>query len=284
MSKIGLVLEGGGFRGAYTAGALSWLIDHDITFDYGTGISSGAMHLCFFLEKQKEYMRVTSVEYMSDKTIVGLYPLLHEGKYVGYDRMFDDLLVNEVGFTCDGLKELNTKNEIGLFDVEKGDTVFVDVKEATIKMLKASCSLPIVGKTEKINGSTYFDGGIKIMVPIERSVEQGNDKHLVIVTKPAGYIRKPAGFFLRTIMKLFFLKQPKVGEIYTIRHINYEKQMNQVYDLEKEGKALLVRPSKTIPVARFKGDRENLEKLYQLGYQDMEDRKEEILKFLEKAM
>ena len=33
MGKTGLVLEGGGMRGAYTAGVLTWLIDHEIEFD-----------------------------------------------------------------------------------------------------------------------------------------------------------------------------------------------------------------------------------------------------------
>ena len=42
MEKIGLVLEGGGVRGAYTVGALSWLKDNHISFDYSVGISSGA--------------------------------------------------------------------------------------------------------------------------------------------------------------------------------------------------------------------------------------------------
>ena len=32
MEKIGLVLEGGGIRGAYTAGAVKWLNDNNITF------------------------------------------------------------------------------------------------------------------------------------------------------------------------------------------------------------------------------------------------------------
>lgn len=40
--------EGGGMRGAYTAGVLTWLIDHEIEFDYGVGISAGAMNLCSF--------------------------------------------------------------------------------------------------------------------------------------------------------------------------------------------------------------------------------------------
>ena len=42
MEKFGLVLEGGGVRGAYTAGALAWLQDNDIYLDYNVGISSGA--------------------------------------------------------------------------------------------------------------------------------------------------------------------------------------------------------------------------------------------------
>ncbi len=47
MSKIktSLVLEGGGLRGAYTAGALTWLIDQGIEFDSSYGISTGAVHL-----------------------------------------------------------------------------------------------------------------------------------------------------------------------------------------------------------------------------------------------
>ena len=50
--RIALVLEGGGLRGAYTAGCLSWLIDEGIEFDGAYGISSGAVHLTAFLKKR----------------------------------------------------------------------------------------------------------------------------------------------------------------------------------------------------------------------------------------
>ena len=35
MGKLGLVLEGGGMRGAYTAGCLAWMIENKIVTDYG---------------------------------------------------------------------------------------------------------------------------------------------------------------------------------------------------------------------------------------------------------
>ena len=41
-NKIALVLEGGGFRGCYTAGALTWLYEHGYMFDYTVSISATA--------------------------------------------------------------------------------------------------------------------------------------------------------------------------------------------------------------------------------------------------
>ena len=60
--KTGLVLEGGGMRGIYTAGVLDVFMENGITFDGVIGVSAGAIHgcsLCIRTERQK-------------------YPVLHE--------------------------------------------------------------------------------------------------------------------------------------------------------------------------------------------------------------
>lgn len=60
--KTGLVLEGGGMRGIYTAGVLDVFMENGITFDGVIGVSAGAIHGCSFVsgtERQK-------------------YPVLHE--------------------------------------------------------------------------------------------------------------------------------------------------------------------------------------------------------------
>ena len=118
------------------------------------------------------------------------------------------------------------------------------------------------------------------MIPIERSLEKGCTKHLVITTKPADYVRKPGSPAVKVLMALFYPKYPQLRRDYNIRHINYYKQIHLIEDLVSQGKALYIRPSKTIKVARFKGEPDTLKALYDLGYQDMEDRKEEILRFM----
>nr|WP_243015430.1 patatin-like phospholipase family protein [Clostridium sp. AM54-37XD] len=53
MTKTGLVLEGGGMRGIYTAGVLDVFLDHNITVDGVIGVSAGAIHGASFVSKQR---------------------------------------------------------------------------------------------------------------------------------------------------------------------------------------------------------------------------------------
>ena len=86
MEKLGLVLEGGGIRGAYTAGALEWLKDNNVKFDYYVGISSGAAYLSFYLEDRVEVAHKMATYYTCQKDVVGLKALLRCGHYVDYEK------------------------------------------------------------------------------------------------------------------------------------------------------------------------------------------------------
>ena len=46
--KTGLVLEGGGMRGIYTAGVLDVFLEHNISFDGVIGVSAGGAYCWFF--------------------------------------------------------------------------------------------------------------------------------------------------------------------------------------------------------------------------------------------
>lgn len=46
-AHAGLVLEGGGMRGVFTAGALDFLMDKKVYFPYTIGVSAGACNRAF---------------------------------------------------------------------------------------------------------------------------------------------------------------------------------------------------------------------------------------------
>ena len=283
--KISLVLEGGGFRGAYTAGCLSWLIDEGIEFKYAYGISTGAVHLCSYLIKEKKYLYDLSTDYIADKQLVGWRSVLREGRYVGYDYLFYHIFPEVFHYDMERVLKVDTEAKVGIYDLDLGKTVYERAKELDKDMilLKGACTLPILGRIVDYEGRHLLDGGITKMIPIEEAVNDGIDYHLIITTKPEGYVRKAASWPLKTLMKLNYLKYPSIAKDYAIRHINYQKQIDIIHNLQNAGKALLFCPSEIIPVKRLTGDKENLKKLYELGRKDMEKRKQAIYDLLAKA-
>lgn len=283
MERFGLVLEGGGVRGAYTAGALTWLHEKGIRFDYGTGISVGALYLTCFETGNLAAAKNMAIEYASDKSNVGWRALLKEGFYVAYRHIFEDHLKAKEHLNVQSLKKENPDMEIGLYDLEKAEVVWYNASQIDDEMevLLAACSLPIVSKIVDIDGHRFLDGGIIKMIPIERALEKGCTKNLVITTKPAGFVRKKGSKIVEWLMKFCYPTYPQLCEDYQIRHINYYEQMSLVEELVEKKEALLIRPTQTIPISRFKGNKENCAKLFELGYRDMEERKAEILSFLQ---
>ena len=278
--KVALVLEGGGMRGAYTAGCLSWLVDQGLEFEGNYGISTGAVHLSSFLMKNKQYLYEFSTDYIADKKIVGLEPFLREGRIVGYDYIFDHLFPEIFHFDVEKLRESAKDRiaKIGVYDLSVQKTVYKELKDMDehYRFLKGACTLPIIGRIVPYKGGKYLDGGITDMIPIEEAERDGNDRYLVITTKPAGYVRKPAGFFLRTLMRLNYLQYPQIAADYAVRHLNYNKQISLIDALVEEKRAVYMLPSEKVDVSRLRGDKADLRCLYELGRSDMEERKAEI--------
>ena len=95
-------------------------------------------------------------------------------------------------------------------------------------------------------------------------------------------MRKPSSKMLLNTSKMAYHNQALIDAL-KIRSDVYYEEMNLVDDLQKEGKALLLRPSKNLGVKRFSGDAEALKQLFELGKADCETRKAELLSFLGKA-
>ena len=282
MERIGLVLEGGGVRGAYTSGCLAWLYDNNIHFDYSVGISSGAVYLSCFLMGRPDIAKNMSTIYACDPNMTGFGALRHCGYYVDYEMIFEKYLRGQENMSCQPLIDENPDMEVGAYDLEEGKTVWFSPKDMDpdLVLLRSTCALPVASAIVEYRGRKLLDGGITKMIPIERAVEKGCTKVMVITTKPADFVRKPASKFIRFLMKRIYKNYPQVEKDYQVRHINYYKQINMIKEMVIHEKAILMYPTETVNVNRFKGDHEQCLKLYELGYADMEKRRDEIFAFM----
>mgnify|MGYP003316678227 CR=1 FL=1 len=236
--KTSLVLEGGGMRGAYTAGALSWLIDNNIEFDNAYGISTGAVHLCSYLIKDKKNLKDFSTKYITDKNAIGIRSILRCFHLVDYDYLFYELMMKKCKYDFSALKSVKTNGRIGTYELSSGKAEYHNVQEIDIEELKAACTLPFLGRIAKLGDRQMLDAGISDMIPIEQSIKDGCERHLIITTKPAGYVRKPSNKFVVQAMKLRYRNCPNIASDYAIRHLNYYKQINMIKASGKKDEAL----------------------------------------------
>ena len=283
LKKTALVLEGGGMRGCYTAGAMTWLYEHGYEFPYCVSISATAIHSLYYAAGKMKELHDISVLSPVDPNFIGVRALLNEGALVGYNYMADKYIrptYKEVLEILRNNKDLDL--EIGMYNMTQQCLQYKNQYELddNADILKASCTLPISGFMTEVDGEKYLDGGIDTMVSTARAKSKGYDKMLVIVTKDKNYVRKPNGFFLTLLLKIIYHSYPKMLETLDHRTEAYYDQMDSVYQLEEQGNAILIRPSRDCGVKRFSGTVEQMEELFKLGWQDMEDRKDDLVKFL----
>ncbi len=278
MKKVGIVLEGGGMRGAYTAGVLAWLIENKFVADYVVGISSGAMYGAFYCIEDVDLLRKASIEIAPDKNNVGIRAFLKEGQIVAYDRLYDQEMV-KAGFDHQKLSSSKSDLEIGVYSLEEYETLWKtqhDVaKEA--KWIKAACALPIFGRFVKIQDTLYTDGGITSMIPVGRALKQGIDNLLIVTTKSPEYVRKPfPRWQIWLLNNIIYRKHRQMVADFDSRTRVYYQERQLVDQLVEENKAINLYPTRETGVSRYTGTREQFLDLFDLAYENCEENRASI--------
>lgn len=69
LCRAGLILEGGGMRGVYTAGVLDCFLDEGLFFNRCYGVSAGAGQACSYLSRAARPRSATAMDYLRDKPL-----------------------------------------------------------------------------------------------------------------------------------------------------------------------------------------------------------------------
>ena len=281
MSRVGIVAEGGGTKAAYSAGVLKCLLEHDIVLPYCVGISAGTEILLSYVSKQVDRLEVTGIDAPCQKGVVGLRPFLKEGSIFGIEATYD-FIESRVPLDLEAFQNSETQMEVGLYNlkthkVEYFDKSHIDKDET---LIKSSCALLLLSKPYEFKGEMWMDAGLVDMISIEQSIRQGNQKHIVISTKEVGYVRKPAPNWQLRLAKLVY-KDDVIVQDLKKRHERYNQQWGLVDQLEKDGKALVLRPHKDLGITRYTTDPKKLHPWFQLGYDETMERMDQIKEFCE---
>lgn len=281
MYQAGLVLEGGGMKGVYSSGVLDFFLDRGLEFSSCYGVSAGACSLCSFLSKQRGRAYHTNVDYLEDKNYCSLYSLLKTGDLFGADMCYYRIPETLNPYDYETFEKYEGKFFSVVTNIETGHPEYILIRDmhTDIEAVRASASLPLVSRNVKIGDKLYLDGGISDAIPIRRSMEDGNRKNVVIMTKEVGYRRSPSSSL--SLIKMKYRKYPKVYELMKNRHDAYNDTLDFLNEEVEKGSVFLIQPKKKSNVGRIEKDKDKLKALYEEGYRETSECYHDLIKFLE---
>jgi predicted patatin/cPLA2 family phospholipase len=279
--KVGLVLEGGAMRGVYTAGVLDVFLDEKIKIDGIIGVSAGALFGVNYASKQKGRTIRYNKNYIRDKRYISIRSLIKTGNIVNKDFAY-----YKIPFELDKFDEKEfEKSKIDYYavitNVETGEGEYPKITncEKQIELLRASSSMPFVSKMVEVDGNKYLDGALADSIPYEKMMELGYDKIIVVLTRDINYRKKKRN---PLIAKTFYRKYPELVEKINSRYKVYNDSVEKLKELEKEGKVLVIRPSKDLHIKRIEKNVDKLQAQYDLGISDAQKNIKEVKKYLKK--
>lgn len=280
--QAGLILEGGGMKGVYTAGVLDYFMKHEVEFSSCYGVSAGACQLCNYMSKQYKRSYRVFMNYLDDPEYFGWKSLLLTGDIFGA-KMCYDTVPNELDlFDYDTANAYPGKCYAVITDVNTAKPVYypmIDLRKDMIGV-RASSSLPLVSKNVIIDGVPYLDGGISDSIPLLKSIEDQNKKHVLILTKASDYRKKESSHM--RLLKIKYRAFPELVKAMQERHVHYNHVMDLIEEYERDGKIFVIRPQNQNPVSRLERDKEKLKALYLEGYHDAKRSFKQMTQYLEK--
>ena len=274
--KTALIMEGGAMRGMFTCGVIDVLLENDIRFDGAAGISAGAVLGCNFKSRQIGRPLRYNKAYCRDPRYCSIRSLIKTGDLYGADFCYRELPDLLDPFDRKAYADNPMEFYVGATDVATGKCVYhlcMDGGDTDMLWFRASASMPAVSRPVRIDDQEYLDGGISDSVPYAYMEHQGYNRNVIILTQPKGYRKRPGA---SAVMKPFLRRIPKISEAMEHRHEMYNRQMDELDQREAEKTALIIRPPEDLRIGRTEKNPQELERVYQIGRREAENRMEEI--------
>nr|WP_235607341.1 patatin family protein [Bifidobacterium italicum] len=268
-NSTAIIDVGGGFRAIFGAGVLDRCLDEGIAFDHAYGISAGSANLTSFIAGQNTRAHRFYTEYAFRKEYASMDAYMRTGNYCDLDYVYGTLSNHDGEYPLD--YEAFAANPTGL-DVVAADGLTGEPRYFTkhdmhyddYTILKASSAVPVACKPVVIDGVPYFDGGIADPIPVQRAVDAGYDRIVVVLTRLKDVLREqhkdvaPARLLSRSY--------PAAGDALLNRYRTYNDEVALAKRYEEEGRVLILAPEDLYGLSTMSKTYEGLERMYRAGY------------------
>lgn len=282
MSKTLLLLEGGAYRGIFTAGVLDVFLRQDLHFDAVAGISAGSLCGYNFVSRDQGRTRRILLEYGNDPRYFSVQNLLHTGHSVGDDFLFFTLM-ELIPFDMQTFRSSPTVFAAGATNCRTGEIVYFEKGKTPHfnDCILASCSMPLSGRMVWIDGDPYLDGGVAEHAPLtylDRHPEY--DKVVLVLTRPLDARKLPISQIQRRALHAVYHRSKVLYPLLLREPDLFNEQRARIAKMARAGKLFVIGPDKQFRVRRVERDTEKLREGYDQGVRTAEENLPAMLAYL----
>ena len=260
---------GGGFRAIFGAGVLDRCLEEGIAFDHCYGVSAGSANLTSFLAHQHGRNHTFYTQYAFRKEYASVNSFIHNHNFANLDYVYGTLSNHdgENPLDYEAFAANPAQFTVVACDARDGSTKYFtkdDMHYDDYDVLKASSAVPVACQPYVIDGVPYFDGGIADPVPVQKAIDDGCDRIVLVLTRPKDVIREqhkdvaPARILRRS--------RPEAAERLLERYATYNTEVAVAKQYEAEGKVLILAPEVLYGLSTLSKTYEGLERMYRAGY------------------
>ena len=260
--KLGLALEGGANRTIFSSGVTDGLLDLGIMADHITGVSAGIAYGVSYISRQRGRNLQILQDYVNDDRYMGSSHMLNplNNCYFNLDFVYDEIPNKLIPFDYDTFAAYPGVAEAVVTDVDTGKPAYLTLPKRDDKFmaLRATCALPM-------------------LFPI---IEAGCDKVIVVATRERAYEKKQEKLMTAAIH--MYRKYPQFVDALKQRAEIYNRQREELFQLERQGDIFLFLPYNTEGFSRTEKNLEKIRALWQSGVDQVHAREQELRAYLSK--
>lgn len=265
IDSVTLILEGGGMRGAFTAGVLDEWLEQRLHFKTVYGVSAGACQACSYLCSQKGRGIRVWKDYLRDRRFCSLSSLLRTGDLFNAQFNYEEIPQRLDPIDGEVYARSGAKLYAVVTNLHTGQAEYLPVEDMRrdMPLIRATASLPLISRPVEIGGQLYLDGGVADPIPLAYSIAQGCARHVLVLTRTADYRKEPMKGM--PLLSRRYKEYPAFVEMLSNRHMIYNDTLELIAREQAEGRAFVLRPGFPPDIGRIERNPDKLETLYQHG-------------------
>jgi predicted patatin/cPLA2 family phospholipase len=261
-----LVIEGGGLRGAFSAGVAAELAAAGVpAFDDIVAVSSGAPTAAYLATGQAEDAVTIWRRYTHGTQLIAFRNLSRGRPLMDIDRLVG-VFERIVPLDAQQLARSQSRLWVGVTDCRTGEARRIIATPRNIfELLRATMALPVAnGRVIDVDGTLAIDGGVVAPIPLAHALGLRRDRTLLVLTRPRDY-RRNRGAVSAWMIGWTYPRYPAVRRAMARHGHTANEVLDRIDVLERTGAIDVIRPSEPLPLGRLSRDREAVERTIAIG-------------------